>query len=482
MVLILVCVFCNLVSGDTHYYAIFLNNQKCGYCVQSRDVKQDIVKTSENVNLTINRFGIPITVETLDKTTETIKGEPLSFKSVQNMSMMSTRISGTIEPNGFVNISTSSMGSSYEKTIKWDEQALMPEGLRQIQMEKGLIPATSYKVKVFAPQLVQAVQTEITIGQKQNVNVLGEMKELYKVTSKTQIPSAGEITTTSFVDDALVMHKSTMPFMNMQLELVKCTEETAYSEIIPVEIAIRSFIPSPADLKNLQNAAKGTYVLKLTDVNETLTLPETLNQKVIPLTSGGAKVIVQNNDIPTSRETSKKVNGNMDKYLAPNRYLQSNNPEIINLAQKAVGNVTNPGKAAEKIETFVADYITKSNLSVGYASAVEIMKNKSGDCSEFAVLTAALCRATGIPARVAVGIAYVDEFAGLEKTFGGHAWTQVLIDGNWYDLDAAFKSTGRSGFDCGHIVFTTGGGNPEDFLTLLKTIGKIKIESAEIRF
>ena len=73
-----------------------------------------------------------------------------------------------------------------------------------------------------------------------------------------------------------------------------------------------------------------------------------------------------------------------------------------------------------------AKYINNKSLSVGYASAAEVVESRQGDCSEFAVLTAALCRAVGIPAQVAVGVAYVQDFMGLEG-FGGHAWAQAYV-------------------------------------------------------
>jgi len=65
---------------------------------------------------------------------------------------------------------------------------------------------------------------------------------------------------------------------------------------------------------------------------------------------------------------------------------------------------------APRIEQFVGDHIDEKNLSIGYASALEVAQSKQGDCSEHAVLAAAICRAAGIPARVATGLVYVEEF------------------------------------------------------------------------
>ncbi len=95
-------------------------------------------------------------------------------------------------------------------------------------------------------------------------------------------------------------------------------------------------------------------------------------------------------------------------------------------------------------------------------------------------MTAAMCRAVGIPAQVVVGIAYVEDFAGLQG-FGGHAWTQAYVGGKWVGLDAAFKGTGRGGYDAGHIALAAGGGEPADFLNMASILGQFKIDKVTVK-
>jgi transglutaminase-like putative cysteine protease len=75
-----------------------------------------------------------------------------------------------------------------------------------------------------------------------------------------------------------------------------------------------------------------------------------------------------------------------------------------------------------------------------------------------------------------VGVAYVNDYAGLESGFGGHAWVQAYVGDRWVGLDATFKSSGRRGYGPGHIALAAGNGNPEDFLNLIGTIGQFTIE------
>jgi len=83
--------------------------------------------------------------------------------------------------------------------------------------------------------------------------------------------------------------------------------------------------------------------------------------------------------------------------MQPNRFLQSDNKQIIKLARRAIGGTKDAAGAVKKIEAFVGDYIENKSLSVGYASAVEVAASRQGDCTEHAVLVAAMCRAVGIP-------------------------------------------------------------------------------------
>ncbi len=162
----------------------------------------------------------------------------------------------------------------------------------------------------------------------------------------------------------------------------------------------------------------------------------------------------------------------------PTRFLQSDRKEIIELAHRAIADTKDAAEAVKRIEAFVAGYIENKNLSVGYATAAEVAASRQGDCTEFAVLTAAMCRAVGIPAQIVMGLAYVDEYSGLRDRFGGHAWVQAYIGNKWVGLDSAFKSTGRGGYDAGHIALAIGDGAPEDFFNLVSTLGRFKIDRA----
>jgi hypothetical protein len=162
--------------------------------------------------------------------------------------------------------------------------------------------------------------------------------------------------------------------------------------------------------------------------------------------------------------------------LKPTRFVESDDKRVVALARQAVGDANDPAAAIKRIEAFVHKYVAKKNLSVGYASAAEVARSKEGDCTEHAVLAAAMCRAVGIPAQIVVGVAYVDLGGRKGAVFGGHAWCQAYVGGKWVGLDAGMSR----GCGAARIALAIGSGEPTDFFSMIHTLGYFKIESMSV--
>jgi len=462
-------------SDETEYFAVFMEGKKVGHAIQSRVVADENVTTSEKVSITISRADIPVTIDTTEICIETTEGKPLGFEAVQGLSLMTMKVEGTVDEQGTMNVTTTSMGTEEKDTLEWPSGAVMAEGLRLLTLEKGLKEGSTYTAKIFSPVLLQSLDAQIDIGSKQNVDLLGRVVALAEVTTALNIPGAGQIVSTNYVDQDLRLQKGITQIAGLQVEMVACAKEFALGENDVLELIDKMFLRSPVPLRNLSSVKSITYDLIPTGEPGNVIIPSNDNQKVQRL-SNKIIVTVEPVSAPTGvRFPYKGRDKTILEATKPTRFLQSDQKEIIELARRAVGRTNDAAEAIKKIEAFVADYIENKSLSVGYASAAEVAASRQGDCSEFAVLTAAMCRAVGIPAQVVVGIAYVEDFVGLQG-FGGHAWTQAYVGGKWVGLDAAFKGTGRGGYDAGHIALAAGGGEPADFLNIASTLGRFKID------
>jgi len=172
-----------------------------------------------------------------------------------------------------------------------------------------------------------------------------------------------------------------------------------------------------------------------------------------------------------------------DRYLGESGLINTTDAQVAELARRAVRGVrAEPMKRAEAIRSFVQRYIRRKSLGVGLASAAEVARNREGDCTEHAVLTTAMLRAEGIPARIATGLVLVDEIAGRKSIFGYHMWSQALIDGCWVDFDA----TQPHRFDATHIALSVSALEDDAFLgemtSILPLMGRLKIDVVELEY
>ncbi|HET9010636.1 MAG TPA: transglutaminase-like domain-containing protein [Gemmatimonadaceae bacterium] len=144
-------------------------------------------------------------------------------------------------------------------------------------------------------------------------------------------------------------------------------------------------------------------------------------------------------------------------FLDAEPLLESDNPAIRSLAIRLRGAEKDPAVVAERINRWVYDSLRKE-ITVGVPSALATLRSRVGDCNEHTQLAVALLRAAGIPARVAAGLAYVDD------KFYYHAWPEVWLE-RWVAADPTF---GQFPADASHLRFTVGGlGRQAELLRLM---------------
>ena len=466
-------------ESETEYYAVFMEGAKIGYSVNTRSVEDGRVTTTVETSMTMGRGATAVTVQIVETSIETMRGEPAGFKVAQDLGTMRTEVSGKVSMDGKVDVTTISMGNEQKSTFAWPEGALMAEGLRLLELTKGLKEGTTYRVKVFSPSAMQALDTQIRIGPKQNVDLLGRVVPLTEVETTLSLPGAGEMLTRSYVDDNLRVQKSITPAMGMQIEMVACDKAFALSDNDVVDFFARFLLKSPARLSS-SDLGRGkviTYYLA-PNAGAALRIPSSDNQTVRWMQDG--KIAVSVEAVSGEGGSAFPYKGSEPEALEAmkaTQYVQSDAAEIAELSRRAVAGAKDAAEAVKQIESFVGGYITEKDLSVGYASALEVAASKQGDCSEHTVLATALCRAAGIPARVSTGLVYSEEFLGQEHIFGPHAWTEAYVGGKWVGLDA---TRSPQGFGPGHIMLASGNGDPADFFGMVSTLGQFKIEKVEV--
>lgn len=88
----------------------------------------------------------------------------------------------------------------------------------------------------------------------------------------------------------------------------------------------------------------------------------------------------------------------------------------------------------EELRRFTRDAIPRKSAERGWDLASRVARSGVGDCTEHAVLLAALARAVGRPARVTLGVLLVRVDGQLHAL--GHAWTEIHRQRHWIPVDA----------------------------------------------
>ena len=130
------------------------------------------------------------------------------------------------------------------------------------------------------------------------------------------------------------------------------------------------------------------------------------------------------------------------EYRAPSAMVDSSDEVVIELSHQVDAALRKEGfrlpKGKDKdlpprtqlaltyaLRDLVHSHISSKHLSTAYASASETVRTGSGDCTEHAVLLAALLKARSIPARVCHGLVYVEQggsaISGMSEGGGAEA-------------------------------------------------------------
>ncbi len=156
------------------------------------------------------------------------------------------------------------------------------------------------------------------------------------------------------------------------------------------------------------------------------------------------------------------------RFLSPGPFIQSDHPEIIQLARSIVRETSDDLKKIRNLVTWVFEQIDKQPAP-SIPDALSTLAVKKGDCNEHAVLLAALGRAAGIPTRIETGLIYLD------GRFMYHAWNAFFI-GHWVTGDAVFNQVPADVTHVGVMTSENGTG-----AALAGMIGNLQITILEAR-
>lgn len=486
---------------EEEWYVVTMQDAKCGYMRSTSNRVGDVIETRVTMFFEIARGDARVSIKSDQLYVESLDGKPKSFSLEMSMGEIPVLYRGVIK-KGKVHLTTEQSGVQRTAEYDFDSEIKFAWGQLLEQRTRGLTPGTSFTIKTYEPSLRVdgPVQTTLRVHNKEKVDVLGKSKELTRVTSTVKLgtpPAAAaaggaasanmEVTTESWVDDEATPVVAVVDMGMLQVRMYRSTREEAMTKGAPPEMFLNTFIH--VDRKVPRTAVEVTYRLKLPkdSKNRLPELPATSMQSFKRISDHEGLLTVKRIDWKALEDAAatEKPDAKLKPYLQASTMLDIDDRRIRRLARRGAASATTPAGKAAALRRFVTDYVSDKNLDIGFATASEVAKNRSGDCTEHGVLLAALARAAGIPSRGVSGIVQVpDGPLGAEglNAFGYHMWTQVYIGGQWVDIDAALRQT-----DCDptHIALALmplgDEGMLESLMAIFPLLGQLEMEIVKIK-
>lgn len=444
-----------------------------------RDGKKLIRSESQSM-MVIKRFGQELKMNITIASEETPEGDlvGLEFHN-DNPPNSFSKTTGKVVGNE-LQLVIDSAGKQSKKTVKWDPENRSPAYQDRMLRDNPLKPGESREFKMFVPEMNQIATVTLKEKGEEEVKLHDGSSQKLKRIDITQSILPGFVTKTWLNAEGDTLKSSTPGFFGSDMSTYRVSREEALRQVVGAEldIAIDTLIKIEPPLQRAHLTKQVVYVVKIAGGDPAKDLPSGNTQQLKSVGPETAEMTVNSVRAPEQPTRDPAA----PEYSLPNRYLQSDDKQVIAHAEAAAGGSTKPWEIAVKMEKYVHEKLTKKNFSTALASAAEVAQSMEGDCTEHACLLAAMCRVKRIPSRVVVGLVYADRYSA----FGGHMWTEVFIDGSWIPVDATL---GMGGIGAAHIrvsdtSFSDDGPDAKtSFLPILKIIGNttLKVKSFEYR-
>ncbi len=448
--------------------------------VQAGDRK--LVEATVEMDLSLTRFNQTIRLNFIIGNHETEVGKVLAVVMRQNLAQnQRLLVKGKVEGKELkVHIDAGDQPTR-EKVVPWHDSVVGLFGQERQFQNRKLTPNSSFEYIRYEPTLVSVIRATVSIKDQEETALPDGRKEKLRRT-ETRIEKVMDTefpATITWIDEQgeRIKTETELPGLG-KLTTLRTTQALAMirDARATVDIGVNQLVRLRTPIARPNETREVVYRLRLKGVtNPQTAIAQDDRQEIRKLEGEQMELVVRGLREPA---TEKAAGEPPADYLKSNHFIKSDDPLVRRLAEQAVEGQTEAWAKALRIERWVHDHIKNKTFTEAFATADEVAKRLEGDCTEHAVLAAALCRAAGVPSRTAVGLIYVPR----ERAMGFHMWIEVWINGKWYALD---PTLGQGGVGASHLKITDHHWNDVQSMTPLlpvtRVLGRIQIEVLSVK-
>jgi hypothetical protein len=462
-----------------HWYIIQVEGTDCGWMSHRVEEEGEMYRTSTESFMSLSRGAVAIDVRTQQAFEETRAGEPVRVEFSRTMSQQPTKTVWDFGKDKVAEVSSEGRTEKKRELPLPQEAWLTPMEADRFAQERRAAGAKEIVFTTINPEFGLTVVTA-TSRYVRDGKATVDGREV-PVTIWNSTVSAAPIQTEDWVGaDGVLVRQSLNMGMQFLFTLASKEKAMALKAGAAPEVMTKTFVAPDKPIDRPHEATRLRLRVRVKN-GEMPDLPTAGAQRFAMAEDGksGDIVVDLHNPVPAPEADACNT-----AYLAASTMIDKDDELIRKLAPRAIEDVKDRSalEKAEAMRAYTYRHIRKKGLEQAFASGSETARTQKGDCSEHAVLLATLLRANGIPARVACGLVYADQFAGSSDIFGWHMWTQALIEGKWVDFDATLNKrysaahvlTGASAMDSGPL--------DANLTTLVGLMGNMEIDVLEVSY
>jgi len=445
-----------------------------------RDVLEGrpVVRIVSESQLAVLRFGQKFEQQYRDVGWETDDGELLKFESELNLGDAPLKTVGVVR--GDVADVTQQTGDGMTtQQIPWTPGAGGATAPIESLRRKPLGPGEVRTLTSFLPAFNQVAAIRLAARSRETVDVDGASRSLLRIDAEAAVDGKKVYDFQAWADDQGEVWKVTLPMIEQTI--VRTTEAAAKapSTMPRLDLAQTTLIRLEQPIAQAHAARRLRYRVRLKDGDAATVFPVSEGQAVQAFADGSVELTVSRVEADSPLPAGYVPAPPTEADRRANSIVQSDDAEVRRLADLATGSETDPAKIAVRQEAYVREKMNAAvpgagfDFSKAFASAAETARTLRGDCTEHAVLLAAMLRARGIPSRTVIGLVYVEG----SQSLGYHLWTEAYVGDRWMPLDA---TVGRGGTSAAYLKLANanldGAAMLTSFLPLLNVVGRLQIE------
>lgn len=465
-----------------HKYEVEMAGQTAGEMTVTQQTEGDEITTTMSMRFELNRGATGLTISMGSEFVESTRGEPIRMVTEQALGTMPTSITYVWKEDGITAVSSQG-GQAMTNELPLPEGAwLTPSAAAAYVKARLAAGAESITVRTIEPTS-DPTPIVVTRTDFEPTTIEIEGKQVPVTKCRATSSASPGAASTEYIDAAGMPVRSEIAMGGLSVVMTRTSGDVVIAAELAPELMVSTFVSPDRPIKNPRGTRRAIYRLSA-NAGERPSLPGTNVQHVKPDGDDAVRVLVDMNE----RTAADAGDINDADFLAATSTCNHSDELIVSLTAGALDGIVGQVEQAEALRRFVHSYINAKNLGVGFATASEVARTRSGDCTEHGVLLAAMLRAAGIPSRTAAGLVYADQFAGAESVFAYHMWTQALLPigdtMTWVDLDATLPDA--TPFDATHIALGLSdlgdGAVDAGFMSIASLLGTLKIEVETIEW